>query len=113
MRRGQPGSDRVEINAGAKQVGRGRVANRMWADSLGLKRRGPFRRSVRMTGHERINPKARHGLAVSVEEQRTGGIATPDERLEFRHCLFRERAKANFPTLTLVLHRTSSGRVPS
>src|SRR5215471_17128666 len=95
----QPGSDRVEIEAGTKQVSSRRVANRMRTSSLGFKRRDAFRRSIPMTGHERMNPKARHGLAVSVEKQRTGDIATPDEGFEFRHCLFPERAKANLPAL--------------
>ena len=32
----QPRPDCVEINAGAKQVGCGRVPNRVWADALGF-----------------------------------------------------------------------------
>lgn len=109
----QPRPDRVEINARTKQVSSRCVANRMRTNSLGPKRWNLLRRSISMTGHERMNPKARHGFAISVEKQRTTGIATPDKGLEFRYCLLPERAKANLLTFTLDLHsetRTNSMR---
>lgn len=66
-----------------------------------------------MTGHERMNSKARRGFAIAVEKQRASGVSSPDKRFEFRHCLFPERAKANLPALSMDLHRTGSRRVPS
>ena len=60
-----------------------------------------------------MNSKARHGIAVSVEEQWPARISPSDEEAQLSHCFFPERTKTNFLTFALDLHRTSSGRVRS
>src|SRR5487761_524503 len=109
----EPRPDRVDINTGTKQVGRSRVTNRKWANTLGLQGWDLFRRSFRVAHHKGMNSKARHGVAVSVEEQWPAWISTSDETMQFGHRLFPERTKPNFPAFAMNLHGTGSCRVPS
>src|ERR1700722_16750018 len=104
----QPCSDCVEINTSARQVGCGCMANRMRAYTFGFQRRDFPRRAFCVTGHERVDSKSCHGIAISIYKQGIEGIASSEERPEFSHCSFPEWAEPNPPAFSMDLHRASA-----
>ena len=62
----QPCSDCVEVNASAKQVRGGCMADRMRANPFGFQRRDLCRRPFRMTRYKRVYSKPCYGIAISI-----------------------------------------------
>ncbi len=109
----QPCPDCVEIDTSTKQVRCGRMPNCMRTYTFGFQRRDPYCRAFSMTRYERVDSEPCYGIAISIEKQGIGGIPSSDERPEFSHCLFPERAEPNLPAFSADFHRASTCCVPS
>ena len=64
----QPGSNRVDVHTGSKQMGRGCVANRVRAHTFLCHGRQLRCRMSSVAFDQRMNPKSRERLAASVKE---------------------------------------------
>ena len=78
----EPRADGIDVDAGAQQVRRGRVPNRVGADPLALEARHVGRRVARMADHEIMHTESRHRLRTPVDEDRCGVRSTGDERFQ-------------------------------
>ena len=66
----EPSTYRVDVHARTQQMGRGRVTNRMRADSLGAQRGKSRRYLADIALHQRMNAESGHGLTAPIQKDR-------------------------------------------
>ena len=106
----EPGANRIDVNAGAKQVAGTGMANGMRADAFG-------RQSWHISGdlpgialHHRVNAKSGEWAPTPIDKDVLGRGFSPDQCLKFAHRESPQRTETQLVALAANLHR---GMVPA
>ena len=100
----EPGTDGIDVNAGAKEMSGGRVSNGMWAHGFCRQRRHFGRYSFGIEFHHRVNAKPGQRSATSIHEDVFGWSSPNDQVTKLLRRVRPQWTQAQLIALTADLH---------